>query len=177
MVRGVKLYAKSRASRYDVWRHDTSSPVRSHLLRRLWLVLFMGVAGCGGSSEPSDSKTLAGFYAEEFGVVPPAGVKNLRGKHVVVGDAEGAWLRFEATPELITQLTSRFTSSDSATFDSQAGAITNSGHTPVWWKPKEDSMAVYYINTRWRDTDSHSQAVLAHDKACHIVYFHPGMSL
>ena len=138
------------------------------------LVIAVGVTGCGGVSEPTDARTLAKCYSAEFGAEPPAGVTNLKAKQVVVGDAGGAWLRFEANSNIITQIVSNhfLVPSDRMTFISRSGGA----NTPSWWKPEEDSLTVFWINNQWTKGSNYSQAVLGTDKARRVVYFHHGIS-
>ena len=146
-------------------------------MRQLLLFICSAVAltlcGCGGTSEPTDATTLARCYATEFGTEPPSGVTNLRAKQVVVGDAGGAWLRFEADSNVVLQIISnRFILSDRSIFISDSGG----GNTPAWWKPEADSLTVFYINNQWRSGSNYSVAVLGSDEVHHVVYFHHGIS-
>lgn len=137
-------------------------------LVHIFSVLLLALTGCSGSSEPTSSAALAKCYATEFGVGPPASVTNLQAKQVIVGDAGGAWLRFEADSNTVTQLISgRFTPSDHAMFENTSGG----GNTPSWWNPEADSLTAFYVNNQWRKGSNYSVAVLAHDSARHVVYF------
>jgi hypothetical protein len=143
------------------------------LLPSVCLALVFFLSGCGGVSDPTDAHTLAQCYATEFGQQPPAGVTNIKARQVIVGDAGGAWLRFEADSNIVAQIvSSRFVSSDRAAFISDSGG----GNTPAWWKPDHDSLTAFYICNQWRPGTNYSVAVLAHDASCHIVYFHHGIS-
>lgn len=147
---------------------------------RLFLSLFCSAAalilsGCGGTSEPTDAPTLANCYATEFGTAPPSGVRNLKAKQVVVGDAGGAWLRFEADSNVVAQITSnRFTVSDWTDFSIYGHP--EGGNTPNWWQPRPDALAAFYINKQWRPGSNYSIAVLAYDATSRLVYFHHGIS-
>jgi hypothetical protein len=139
----------------------------------IWLSIFVVLYGCGGTSEPTDKSTLAKCYATEFGVDPPTGITNLKAKQVVVGDAGGAWLRFEANSNIITQIISnRFIPSDRVTFDSSSGGA----NTPSWWRPEEDSLTAFFVNNQWTKGSNYSVAVLGYDDAHRVVYFHHGVS-
>jgi len=83
-------------------------------------------------------------------------------------------MRFDATPEIITQLlsTKRFQPSDAVTFR----IYSEGGNAPAWWNPEKDSMTEFYINEKWTDTPNYSLAVLGFDKAKRVVYFHHGIS-
>src|SRR3954451_14621504 len=117
------------------------------LLPYLCLAIAVALSGCGGTSEPTDARALAECYRTEFGTGPPTGITNLRAKQVVVGDAGGAWLRFEANSNIVAQIVSnRFAPSDRVTFSSNSGG----GNTPGWWKPEADSLTVFFINNQWR---------------------------
>ena len=138
------------------------------------LIVVLSLSGCGGTSEPTDTATLAKCYATEFGTVPPSGVTNLRAKQVVVGDAGGAWLRFEVDSNIVSQIISnRFVPSDRTSFSIYSSP---SGNTPGWWKPEADSLTAFYINNQWRPGSNSSIAVLAHDAAHRVIYFHHGIS-
>jgi hypothetical protein len=129
--------------------------------------------GCGGTYEPSNDQGRAKCYAAEFGGPPPVGVTNLQAKQVVVGDAGGAWLRFEANSNFVSLLLSnRFSPSDRFTFVSRSGG----GNTPLWWNPEVDVLTSFYINNQWRAGSNYSVAVIAHDNARRVVYFHHGIS-
>jgi hypothetical protein len=133
------------------------------------------LSGCGGTSEPTDPATLAQFYATEFGSSPPSGVTNLRAKQVVVGDAGGAWLRFEASSNIVSQITSnRFTKSDQMSF--QIYGNPDGGNTPDWWNPQPNTLTAFYINMQWRPGSNYSIAVLGYAASNHVVYFHHGIS-
>jgi hypothetical protein len=138
------------------------------------LTLASALVGCGGSSEPTDQATLNECYKTEFGVVPPPGVVNLQAKQVVVGDAAGSWLRFEANSSIISNLISShsFDVGERGRFISDSGG----GNTPSWWKPEQDSLTSFYINSQWRKGSNYSIAWLAFDNTRKIVYFHHGMS-
>jgi hypothetical protein len=143
------------------------------LLLFIYLIITVTMAGCGGVSEPTDAETLAKCYKTEFGDLPPVGVSNLKAKQVVIGDAGGAWLRFEADSNIVAQIVSnRFIPSDRATF------IENSGgaNAPLWWEPEKDSLAIFYINNQWSRGSNYSVAVFGCDDAHHTVYFHHGVS-
>ena len=143
------------------------------LLSSFCFFVALVLSGCGGVSEPTDPQTLAKCYATEFGQQPPAGVSNLKARQVIVGDAGGAWLRFEADSNIVAQIVSaRFTPSDRGTFISDSVG----GNTPAWWKPEDDSLADFYICHQWRSSTNYSEAVLACDAAHHVVYFHHGIS-
>ena len=92
------------------------------------------LVGCGGTYEPSDAKGQADCYRMEFGSLPPAGVTNILGKQIIIGDAARAWLRFEATPALVESLCKGFTSTNRLTFDEHSGGE----NTPAWWTPDSD---------------------------------------
>ncbi|RYD62260.1 MAG: hypothetical protein EOP83_15040, partial [Verrucomicrobiaceae bacterium] len=91
------------------------------VIARYLLVCCAVVMALGCSSEPSDEKGKAACYEMEFGTLPPAGVTGIQAKQIVVGDAARAWLRFEATPEIVDSLLKRFTPSDRQTFDEHSG--------------------------------------------------------
>ena len=132
------------------------------------------LAGCAGSSEPTDQVTLNKCYKTEFGVMPPPGVAHLQSKQVAVGDAAGAWLRFEANSNIICNLISNhlFRIGDNSHFLSDTGG----GNTPSWWKPEADSLTFFYVNNQWRKGSNYSVAWLAFDNSRHIAYFHHGIS-
>ena len=131
--------------------------------------------GCGGVSEPSDPPTLAKCYATEFGTTLPAGITNLRAKQVVVGDAGGAWLRFETDSNTLSQIVSnRFARSDFTDF--KIYGQLDGGNTPAWWHPAPETLSDFYINKQWRPGSNYSIAVLAYDPAHRLVYFHHGIS-
>jgi len=131
--------------------------------------------GCAGASEPTDAPTLAKCYATEFWTPPPLGVTNLKARQVVVGDAGGAWLRFEADSNVVSAIVSRrFSPSDRTDF-SVYGRLEG-GNTPQWWHPKLDAITAYYINKQWTPGSNYSVAVLAYDATNHLVYFHHGIS-
>jgi hypothetical protein len=133
------------------------------------------ISGCGGSSEPTDARTLVKCYATEFGTAPPSGVRNLKAKQVVVGDAGGAWLRFEADSNVVSQIISnRFTASSWTDF-SIYGHLEG-GNTPKWWQPLPDTLDVFYVNEKWRPGPNYSIAVLAYDATNRLVYFYHGIS-
>ena len=137
------------------------------------LVIYVALIGCSGVSEPTDASTLAKCYETEFGVKPPAGVANLKVKQVVVGDAGGAWLRFEASSSIISQIVSnRFASSDRMTFISNSGG----GNAPSWWKPENDLLTDFYINNQWTKGSNYSVAVLGYNNASRVAYFHHDVS-
>jgi hypothetical protein len=131
--------------------------------------------GCGGVSEPTDSPTLAKCYATEFGTTPPIEIKNLRAKQVVVGDAGGAWLRFETDSNTLSQIVSnRFARSDFTDF--KIYGQLDGGNTPNWWHPAPENLNDFYINKQWRPGSNYSIAVLAYDPRHRLVYFHHGIS-
>jgi hypothetical protein len=139
------------------------------------LAAMLTLSGCGGTSEPSDASRLAKCYATEFGTAPPSGVRNLMAKQVVVGDSGGAWLRFEADSNVVSQIISnRFTASDWTDFSIYGQS--NGGNTPGWWQPQRDALAAFYINKQWRPGSNYSIAVLAYDATNRLVYFHHGIS-
>src|SRR5579859_7997597 len=139
------------------------------LLSFTCLVIALTLSGCGGSSEPTDAPTLAQCYATEFGTTPPSTVKNLKAKQVVVGDAAGAWLRFEADSNIVSQIISnRFTISDLTSF--KIYGDYDGGNTPAWWRPQLDTLTAFYINTQWRPGSNYSIAVLAYDATNRLVY-------
>jgi hypothetical protein len=152
---------------------DPSGLLMKFLIAFNCLIIAVAFTGCGGTTEPTDTVTLAKCYATEFGIRPPAGVKNIKAKQVVVGDAGGAWLRFEANSNIITQiLSNHFVPSDHTTFISNS----DGGNTPSWWKPEEDALTVFYINNQWTKGSNYSVAVLGYDNAHNVVYFHHGIS-
>jgi hypothetical protein len=133
------------------------------------------LCGCGGVSEPTDAPTLADCYATEFASSPPARVRNLRAKQVIVGDAGGAWLRFETDSNTLSQITSnRFLPSNATDFEIYGSP--NGGNTPSWWHPVPEALGEFYINKQWRPGSNYSIAVLAYDRSNHLVYFHHGIS-
>ena len=139
------------------------------------LVIALTLSGCSGTSEPTDGTTLAQCYATEFGTPPPPAVRNLRAKQVIVGDAAGAWLRFEADSNTVSQIISnRFTKSDLTDF--KIYGDYDGGNTPGWWHPQLDVLTAFYINTQWRPGSNYSIAVVAYDATNQLVYFHHGMS-
>jgi hypothetical protein len=102
-------------------------------------------------------------------------VKSLRAKQVVVGDAGGAWLRFETDSNTLSQITSnRFLPSDFTDF--KIYGQLDGGNTPSWWHPVPEVLSQFYINKQWRPGSNYSIAVLAYDSAHHLVYFHHGIS-
>jgi len=103
----------------------------------------------------------------EFGALPPAFIKNLRAKQVVIRDAAGAWLKFEATPELVDSLRSGFVPSNRAIFDEHS----RGENTPRWWTPDADQMTTFFVKDGWKKEFSHSTAVIAHDAGKRVVYF------
>src|SRR5689334_12973674 len=118
------------------------------LFLSLSVSLSIALCGCGGVSEPTDAPTLGKCYAEEFGSSPPTTVKNLRAKQVIVGDAGGAWLRFETDSNTLSQITSnRFLQSSSVDFESYGDP--NGGNTPKWWHPAMGTLSEFYVNTQW----------------------------
>jgi len=123
--------------------------------------------GCGGTYEPADAKGQADCYRTEFGTLPPAGVTHIHGKQIIIGDAAGAWLRFEATPALVDSLLKGFTSTNRQTFDEHSGGA----NTPAWWTPDGDRITTFYVFSGWRKDFSHSSAVIAHDADKRVVYF------
>lgn len=145
------------------------------LLPSAFLVVALTLSGCSGSSEPTDAAALARCYATEFGVQPPSGVKNLKAKQVVVGDAAGAWLRFEADSNTFLQIISnRFTNSDPTSF--KIYGDSEGGNTPAWWHPNPEVLRDFHINTQWRPGSNYSIAVIAYDPTNQFVYFYHGMS-
>lgn len=139
------------------------------------LAAVLTLSGCGGTSEPTDARTLAKCYAEEFGALPPLGITKLRAKQVVVYDAGGAWLRFEADSNVLAQVMSnRFTNSDLTDF--KIYGDYDGGNTPGWWQPQLEALTAFYINKQWRPGSNYSIAVIAYDATNRIVYFHHGMS-
>jgi hypothetical protein len=125
------------------------------------------LVGCGGTYEPKDAKGRAECYRMEFGSLPPTGVTNIQGKQVVVGDAAGAWLRFETTPATVDSLLKSFASTNRQTFDHYSGGA----NTPTWWTPDRDRITVFYRVSGWRKDFSSSYAVIAHDAEKRVVYF------
>ncbi len=125
------------------------------------------LAGCGGTYEPTDTKGQAECYRMEFGTLPPAGVTNIHGKQIIIGDAARAWLRFEATPALVDSLLKGFTSTNRQTFDEHSGGA----NTPAWWTPGSSHITTFNVISGWRKDFSHSSAVLAHDAEKRVVYF------
>jgi hypothetical protein len=146
---------------------------RGILLSCTFSIVTALLTGCGGTSEPTDADTLAKCYATEFGSKPPVGVINLKAKQVAVGDAGGAWLRFEANSNIIAEIISnRFVQSDRNTFVTSSGG----GNAPSWWKPEEDALIFFYSNNQWTKGSNYSVAVLGYDNAHRVVYFHHGVS-
>lgn len=144
------------------------------LLPVICLVADLALSGCGGTAEMTDAKALATAYAEEFGVSPPAGVADLQARHVVVGDSFGAWLRFVADPATFDgSVAKRFTPCGYGDFIAR---VDRSPNTPAWWRPIANATTKFYYCSHWRDPKSYSEAVIAYDRAEHIVYFHHGMS-
>src|SRR4029077_3288732 len=131
----------------------------------LWLPFIclaaaLALSGCGGTSEPTDAATLAQCYCTECGKTPRTGVTNLKAKQVVVGDAGGAWLRFEADSNVLSQIISnRFAVSDRTDFSIYGHP--EGGNTPGWWQPQPDALTAFYINKQWRPGSNYSIAVLA----------------
>lgn len=132
----------------------------------------MMALGCSGSHEPTDAKGQAACYETEFGTLPPAGVAHIQAKQVIIGDAAGAWLRFEATPEIVDSLLKRFGPSDRGVFNQNSGG----GNTPAWWKPGSDHLTAFYEAEGWRKDFGNSTAVIAHDANKRVVYFSHGAS-
>lgn len=125
--------------------------------------------GCGGTYEPTDQKKIALCYSAEFGGLPPAGTTNIQAKQIVIGDAVGAWLRFETTPATVDSLLKiGFAPTNGATFlqHSMAGA-----NTPKWWKLEGSQVTSFYVFSGWRTNFSYSYAVIAHDVDKRLVYF------
>lgn len=162
----------------DYWQRLFAA-LRNRHMRALYVgfcALAALLCGCGGVSEPKDAPTLAKCYSTEFGVNPPAAVKNLRAKQVTVRDAGGAWLRFETDSNTLSQIVSnRFVSSDFTEF--KIYGSLDGGNTPSWWRPAPEALGAFYINKQWRPGSNYSIAVLAYDPAWRIVYFHHGISL
>lgn len=123
--------------------------------------------GCSGSHEPTDAKGQAECYQTEFGSLPPACIAHIQAKQVMIGDAARAWIRFEATPEIVDSLLKRFTSSDRGTFGQHSGG----GNMPAWWKPDSDHLTAFYVVEGWRKDFGASYAVIAHDAEKGVVYF------
>jgi hypothetical protein len=135
----------------------------------------MMLCGCGGVSEPTDAPTLAKCYATEFSADPPAAVKELRAKQVVVGDAGGAWLRFETDSNTLSLIISnRFVPSDFTDF--KIYGSLDGGNTPRWWHPSPQTLDDFFINKQWRPGSNYSIAVIAYDRSHRLVYFHHGIS-
>ncbi|HEY1121270.1 MAG TPA: hypothetical protein VGE67_06700, partial [Haloferula sp.] len=118
-------------------------------------------------SEPSSEKGKAACYETEFGALPPASVTHIQAKQVMIGDSAQAWLRFEATPEVVDSLLKRFAPSDRYTFNANSGG----GNTPGWWKPDSDHLTAFYVAEGWRKDFGGSHAVIAHDAGKRLVYF------
>ena len=137
------------------------------VIARYLLFLCAAVATLGCSSEPGDEAGKAACYEMEFGTPPPAGVTNLRAKQYVVQDTVVAWLRFEATPEIVDSLLKRFAPSDRKAFDEASGGA----NTPEWWKPDGDQITVFYSVEGWSKDFPNSTAVIAHDAGKRVVYF------
>lgn len=145
------------------------------LFLSLCVILPTVLCGCGGANEPTDAPTVAKCYTTEFGSSPPAGVKNLQAKQVVVGDAGGAWLRFETDSNTLSQIISnRFLPSNATDFEIY-GSL-HGGNTPSWWNPLPADLSEFYINKQWRPGSNYSIAVLAYDRSHSLAYFHHGIS-
>jgi hypothetical protein len=143
------------------------------LLVFIWSALIVFSSGCSGSYEPSNAQERAKCYATEFGAAPPPGLNNLQAKQVIVGDAGGAWLRFEANSNVLSGiLSNRFSPSDRLTFLSNS----RGGNTPRWWNPEADALTSFYISNQWRPGSNYSVAVIGHDASRRVVYFHHGIS-
>jgi len=134
---------------------------------RYLLILCTAVATLGCSSEPGDEAGKAACYETEFGTLPPAGVTDIQAKQYVVQDTIVAWLRFEATPDVVDSLLKRFALSDRKTFDEASGGA----NTPGWWKPDGDHVTVFYSVEGWSKGFTSSTAVIAHDAGKRVVYF------
>jgi hypothetical protein len=130
-----------------------------------WAVLLL--AGCGGTHEPTDAKGQAECYRMEFGALPPAGVTNIHGKQIIIGDAARVWLRFEATPALVDSLLKSFSPTNRQAFDDRSGGA----NIPAWWTPESNHIKAFYGVSGWRKDFSYSYAVIAHDADKRIVYF------
>lgn len=137
------------------------------VIARYLLILSAALAMLGCSYEPSDEKDRAECYKTEFGTLPPSGVTNIQAKQIVIRDAAGAWLRFEATPEIVDSLLKRFGPSDRGVFNENSGG----DNTPEWWKPDGDHVTVFYEAEGWSKDFSNSTAVIAHDAEKRVVYF------
>ena len=133
----------------------------------LTLALALVLAGCGGSYEPSDPADVARSYRDEFGSRPPENVRHIHSKVFMQGDAAVAWLRFEATPEIVDALVGRFEPSRRESFAENTGGA----NIPAWWTPEQHHLTTFYEVAGWRRDFSHSVAYLAHDADKRMVYF------
>lgn len=131
------------------------------------VLAFWGLSIIMGPVDVTDPVALHGAYLQEFGEPPPPDVHGMRCRQYVVGDAGGAWMTFQSSPQTIDRLLPRFAVIDLEEFLN----VSAGGSMPSWWEPEQAGMVAFYRAEGWSPHFQNSTAVLAHDRSRGVVYF------
>jgi hypothetical protein len=123
-----------------------------------------------GPYDPTTSVELSQAYYAEFSTLPPPGIKVLKSRQVIVGDAGGQWLLLEATPgEIERHVAMGFKKVESPDFDFSREA---GGNTPSWWQPPVGQLE-FYENLDWSKNGGwhSSRSVMGVDRRTNLIWF------
>ncbi|WP_035612135.1 hypothetical protein [Haloferula sp. BvORR071] len=166
------LFAGTVAGVLALWfGRKKSWMARGLMLLACYIPAALGIVAISslfGSTDLSDPADLRDAYHTEFAEDPPPDVSTIQCRHSSAADTMSAWLRFQASPQTVDKLLRRFTPSDRLDFDDSSVG----DNVPPWWQPDKESMVYFYRAEKWRSDFGGSVAVLAHDAAKGLVYFH-----
>lgn len=140
---------------------------------KLWFFTF--VFGCGllvgcGPYDPKAASDLAQCYQAEFGELPPAKVKVVNARQMVVRDWGAQWLRLEVSGDALDSVVLSRGFKRVAATPRQFASVER--YTPKWWQLSPGSSFEFYEHTNWtKGTWSSSRAVIAVDRASGVVLF------
>ena len=125
------------------------------------------LASCHSIDDAAGEKESTAYFKADFPDILLSNTKSIRGRHVLVRDAVGAYLVFQVQAAEATAILSKgFQISTREEFK----YVSQSANQPDWWTPTEDGIE-YFKCDPWRNDMSYTVDVIGFDRKQNRMYF------